>query len=107
MIGALLTFFLLFGLIKIFERERDDLDGFTIGTVAVVPVLALILVNVAISFTIPESTIAQFLPFVILVALTFGLLWKHLDIPVTRSVGYTTAVVAFNIALGFFFASGS
>ena len=107
MIGAFLTFLLLFGLIKGFERERDDLDGFTIGTVAVVPVLALILINVAIAFTIPESAVARFLPFIVLVALTFGLLWKHLEIPIARSAAYTAAVVAFNIALGFFFASGS
>ena len=107
MIGALLTFFLLFGLIKIFERKRDDLDGFTIGTVAVVPVLALVVVNVVLAFTIPESVVALFLPFIVLVALTFGLLWKHLDIPIARSVGYTMAVVTFNIVLGLFFASGS
>ncbi len=107
MIGALLTFALLFGLIKIFERERDDLDGFAIGTVAVVPILALILVNIALAFTIPESGFALFLPSIVLVALTFGLLWKQLDIPAARSAGYTTAVVAFNIVLGFFFAQGA
>ena len=107
MIGALLTFLLLFALIKFFERDRDDLDGFTVGTVAVVPVLGLVLVNIAIAFTVPESVIALFLPLIVLVALTFGLLWKHLEIPLARSVGYTIAVVVFNIVLGFLFASGS
>lgn len=44
MLGALLTFLVLFALIKVFERKRDDLDNFNIGTVADVPVLSVIAV---------------------------------------------------------------
>jgi hypothetical protein len=39
MVGAIITFFVLFGLIKTFERKRDDLDNFNIATVAIVPIL--------------------------------------------------------------------
>ncbi len=33
MIGAFFTFLVLFGLIKTFERKRDDLENFNIATV--------------------------------------------------------------------------
>ena len=39
MIGAFITFLVLFGLIKVFEKSRDDLDNFAIATVAIVPIL--------------------------------------------------------------------
>lgn len=105
MIGALLTFCFLFLLIKVFERERDDLDGFAIGTVAVVPILALVIVNVVLLFAFPESPAPTVVGPMILVAMTFGLLWKNLDIPVWRSAAYTAAVVAFNIGMAVIFAA--
>jgi len=48
MIGAFFTFLVLFGLLKIFERERDDLDNFNIATIAVVPVLSVALVSIGL-----------------------------------------------------------
>ena len=105
MVGALVTFFILFGLIKLFERDREDLDNFTIGTVAVVPVLAAILVRVIIGLLYPDPLIMLFLPPVLLIILTFVLLWKNLKIPIARSVLYTAVVVAVNEGLGFVLAS--
>ena len=106
MVGALVTFFVLFGLIKLFERGREDLDNFTIGTVAVVPVLAAILVRFVVGLLYPDPVILLVLPLVLLIVLTFILLWKNLEIPVVRSVLYTVVVVAVNKGLGFILAAG-
>lgn len=106
MIGALLTFCFLFLIIKIFERDRDDLDGFAIGTVAVVPILALVIANVVLFFAFPESTARMYVGPIVLVAMTFGLLWKNLEISVGRSAAYTVAVVAFNIGMAMIFEVG-
>jgi hypothetical protein len=106
MIGALVTFFVLFGLIKLFERGREDLDNFTIGTVAVVPVLAAILVRFVVGLLYPDPVILLVLPPLLLIVLTFILLWKNLEIPVVRSVSYTVVVVAVNEGLGFILAAG-
>ena len=104
--GALVTFFVLFGLIQLFERGREDLDNFTIGTVAVVPVLAAILVRFVVGLLYPDPVILLVLPLVLLIVLTFILLWKNLEIPVARSVLYTVVVVAVNKGLGFILAAG-
>jgi hypothetical protein len=106
MVGALVTFFVLFGLIKLFERGREELDNFTIGTVAVVPVLAAILVRFVVGLLYPDPAILLVLPRVLLIVLTFILLWKNLEIPVVRSVLYTVVVVAVNEGLGFILAAG-
>ena len=106
LVGALLTFLVLFGLIKLFERDRDDLENFTIGTVAVVPVLAAILIKVVIGLLYPDPIVLLVVPPVLLIALTFILLWKNLEIPVARSILYTIVVVIFNEGLGFLLASG-
>ena len=53
MFGAFLTFLVLFGLLKVFEREREDLDNFSIATVAIVPVLSVVLVSMALGFLVP------------------------------------------------------
>ncbi len=47
MFGALITFLVLFGLIKIFERSRDDLDSLQIGMVAVVPILVVVVIRIS------------------------------------------------------------
>jgi len=102
MFGAILTFLVLFGLLKVFEREREDLDNFSIATVAVVPVLSVVLVSMALGFLYPNPTLLTLLPPLILIGMTFGLLWKNLDIPFGRSLGYTLVVVIVNETLGYF-----
>ena len=101
MIGALITFLVLFGLIKIFEKSRDDLDNFGIATVAVIPVLIVIVVSVAIGFVYPSPILLLALPPLVLIGSTFGILWKHLDIPAGRSILYTVVVVIVNQAVAF------
>ncbi len=105
MIGAFLTFLVLFGLIKIFERSRDDLDNFNIATVAVVPILAVVLVRILLGFLYPNPIVMMILPPIVLIGLTFGLLWKNLEISVGRSIFYTVAVVIVNDTLAYFLAS--
>jgi nitrate reductase NapE component len=104
MVGAIITFFVLFGLIKTFERKRDDLDNFNIATVAIVPILSVILVSGALAFFYPNPTLQVFLPPLVLIGTTFALLWKNLEIPVGRSIGYTVAVVVVNELLAYVFA---
>lgn len=101
MIGALLTFIVLFALIKVFERERDDLDNFSIATVAVVPVLSVIAVRVILGFLYPNPTLMFLLPIVVLIGMTFYLLWKNLEIPFGRSAMYTVVVLLMNEGIGY------
>lgn len=101
MLGALLTFLVLFALIKIFERNRDDLDNFSIATVAVVPVLSVIAVRVTLGMLYPNPLLLLLLPVVILIGMTYFLLWKHLDIPAGRSATYTIAVLLVNEGVGY------
>jgi len=103
MVGAFLTFLVLFGLIKVFERDRDDLDNFNIATVAIVPVLSVLVVSVGLGFLYPNPVLMMFLPTLVLIGMTFVLLWKNLDISVGRSVGYTAAVVVTNVVIAYFF----
>jgi hypothetical protein len=104
MFGIIITFLFLFGIIKIFERKRDDLDSFNIATVAIVPVLSAVLVRVALAFLVPEATLLLLLPPLVLIGMTFGLLWKNLEIPVGRSIVYTVLVVLVNEGTVYFLA---
>jgi hypothetical protein len=105
MIGALITFVVLFGLIKVFERSRDDLDNFQIGTVAVVPILVVVIVRVVLGLLYPQPVLMMILPPLALIGSTFLLLYKNLEIPIGRSIGYTIAVVIVNEVLALVFAA--
>ncbi len=105
MLGALITFLILFGLIKVFERSRDDLDSFQIGTVAVVPILIVVIIRVVLGLLYPHPVLMMVLPPLALVGFTFFLLYKNLEIPLGRSIGYTVAVVVVNEVLALVFAS--
>ncbi len=106
MLGALITFAVLFGLIKIFERGRDDLDGFQIATVAIIPILVVVVVRIALGFLYPQPMLMMVLPPLVLIGLTFFLLYKNLEIPLGRSIAYTVVVVIVNEALAVVFAPG-
>ena len=106
MIGALVTFLVLFGLIKVFERKRDDLDNFQIGMVAVVPILIVVVIRIVLGLLYPQPILLLVLPPIALIASTFLLLFKNLEIPVGRSVGYTVAVVIINESLAIALAPG-
>ena len=104
MIGAFITFLVLFGLIKIFERKRDDLDNFNIVTVAIVPILSAILTQIALGFLYPNETLLRYAPPLVLIGATFLLLWKNPEIPIGKSAAYTAVVVAVNEGLAFLLA---
>lgn len=101
MLGALITFLVLFGLVKLFERGRDDLDNFQIGMVAVVPILVVVVINVVLGLLYPQPLLMAILPALALIGLTFFLLFKNLEIPMSRSIAYTVAVVVVNEVLAF------
>ena len=103
MLGALITFLVLFGLIKIFERDRDDLDNFQISLVAVVPVLVVIVIRVTLGLLYPQPILMMTLPPLALIGFTFFLLYKNLEIPMARSIAYTFAVVVVNELLAVIF----
>ena len=62
MLGAFFTFLVLFGLIKLFERGRDDLDNFVVATAVVIPILVAILIQIALGFLYPDPLLLRFLP---------------------------------------------
>lgn len=105
MLGALITFLVLFGLIKIFERSRDDLDSFQVGVVAVVPILIVVIIRVVLGLLYPQPILMMVVPPLALIGFTFFLLYKNLDIPLARSIGYTVAVVVVNEVLALVLAS--
>jgi hypothetical protein len=105
MLGALITFLVLFGLIKIFERNRDDLDSFQVGVVAVVPILIVVIIRVVLGLLYPQPILMMIVPPLALIGFTFFLLYKNLEIPLGRSIGYTVAVVVVNEVLALVLAS--
>jgi len=105
LLGAFITFLVLFGLIKVFERSRDDLDGFQVGVVAIVPFLVVVIIRIALGFLYPQPILLLVVPPLVLIGVTFYLLHKNLEISVGRSIAYTVAVVVVNEVLGLVFAS--
>ena len=99
MIGALAVFLVLFGLVKLVEKDRDDLDNFQIATVAVVPVLSVILVRVLLGIFLPDPILMLVLPALVFVGLTFFLLWKNLEISLGKSIAFTVIVLVVNESL--------
>ena len=104
MLGAIITIFVLFGMVRLLEKDRDDIDTFQLATVAVVPSLCVILYRVVVGLILPDPILMTIVPPILLIALTFGLLWKHLEIPLGRSVLYTVVVIVVNIGLGWLLA---
>ena len=105
MIGAIITFLVLLGLIKIFERGRDDLDNFQVGMVAVVPILAMVITQVVLGLLYPQPMLIVALPPLVLIGFTYFLLYKNLEIPMGRSITYTAAVVIVNLVMAVVFVS--
>ena len=106
MLTILITFLVLFGLIKIFERKREDLDGFQAAVVAIIPVVSAMLVQFALAIVYPEPLALILAPALVLVGLTFYLLYKNLDLPLGRSIAYTVVVIVVNQAVALLFAAG-
>ncbi len=100
MIQAILTFAFLYGLIYFFERDRDDLDAFSIATAVVVPVIVTLFVQVG-------AALVGLGPWVGLIALatlavaTYLILAVHLEIKASHAIAYTAAVLVFNVLFEF------
>ena len=107
MIGAILIFVFLYALIYFFERKRDDLDAFSIATAVVVPTIVVVLIRVG-GYFLGLGPWTELLAIVGLIAATYLVLAKNLDIKPSRAAGYTAAVFAFNLLLwiGFVIPSG-
>ena len=67
--------------------------------VALVPVLVVVIVQVVIGFFFPDPLLMRVLPPLALIGFTFVLLFKHLEIPIVRSIAYTLAVVTVNTVM--------
>jgi hypothetical protein len=105
-LGALITFAALFGLVRVFERGRDDLGNFQIGMVAVVPVVVAVITTEVLGLLYPQPVLMMVVSPLVHIGVTFFLLYKNLEIPIGRSIAYTVAVVTVNQVLAVILASG-
>jgi len=101
MVGAFVTFIVLYGLLYCFERGRTEVDGFSIATVAGAPVLLVFLVSVSLSFLYPHPVALAVLPLATLLITTFLLLFKLMELSAGRSAAYTVVVLIVNIGISF------
>jgi hypothetical protein len=106
MIGALVTFLVLYGLLYWLERNRTEVDAFSIGAVAVVPVLLVVLVSIGLAFLYPDPVALAVVPLLTLLVATFVLLLKIMRLSVGRSAAYTAVVLVLNVGLSFAVVNG-
>lgn len=99
MIGAIFTFVLLWALILLFERHRDDLDGFSIAAAVIVPTILVLAVHFGLRFAGIDRW-NGLIEIVVLIVATYLVLTMNLAIRRTRALAYTSAVLVFNFALG-------
>ena len=89
---------LLFGLIRLFERNRREIDGFDIVLAAVAPVIVLLLARGGGSI-LNLGVLGEYVALVLFMAAIVLVLWKMAKIPLKHSVIYGLVVVLVNIAL--------
>lgn len=106
MLGILISFAVLFALIKIFEKDRDDLDDYSVATAAIVPGLLGLLASIGLTAAEAEQMISLLVPAAVVVLATFFLLWKNLELSLGRSIAYTVAVFASHQVIGILLSSG-
>jgi hypothetical protein len=99
MIGAIFTFVLLYALIYLFERQRDDLDAFSIATAVVVPTILVLVVHFMLRFAGIDRW-AGLVEILVLVVATYMVLTMSLAIRRARALTYTSVILVFNFALG-------
>lgn len=99
MIAALIAFVVLFGLIRVFDRDRDDLDNFQIATVAIVPVLVVMLLRMSLELLFPQPLLIMVLPPLAFIGFTFFLLHRTLEIPLGKAIAYSLVVLLVNEAM--------
>lgn len=99
----MLTFLFLFAMIYLFDRKRDDLDGFSIATAVVAPAIVVFLFRITAGM-LEFGLWAAFAELGLLLVATFLVLRFVLAFKATRAAAYTAAVLVFNIAVGAVFA---
>lgn len=99
MITGFFTFLFLYGLVAIFERNRDDLSAFPIAATVMVPIIAVVLVRIGGYFA-GLGLWNELLAVVTLIVATYLMLNKNLEISGGRAAGYTAAVFVFNVLIG-------
>lgn len=99
MIGAIFTFVLLYALFYMFERQRDDLDAFSIATAVIVPAVLVFIVHFALQFA-GVTTWSGLIEILVLVVATYLVLTMSLGIRRARALAYTSVILVFNFAIG-------
>jgi hypothetical protein len=99
MIGAIFTFVFLWALIFLFERQRDDLDAFSIAGAVVVPTILVFVAHLGLRFAEIDRW-TGLIEILVLVVATYLVLTMSLAIRRTRALAYTSAILVFNFALG-------
>jgi len=99
MIGALVTFLVLYALLFWLERSRTEVDGFSIATVAAAPVMLAVVVKIALGFLFPHPLALAYLPLVAMLITTIILLLRMMELPAGRSAAYTVVVLVLNVGL--------
>ncbi len=93
MISFFFTFLVLYILLKASESNREDVSGFMIVSLALIPALAVIVLTGVLRPVGLEPVVLIGIRAVFLGALTFGLLWKFLGMPVGRSLMFAAIVI--------------
>jgi hypothetical protein len=106
MIGALITFLVLYGLLYGLERQRTEVDGFSIATVACVPVLLTVFVTIILGMFYRRPLALAVVPLATLLVATFLLLRKMMELPAGRSAAYTAVVFVLNVGLSLLLVRG-
>lgn len=95
MVGAAISFLVLFAALWLFERKKRDLDAFIIAVVVIAPVLILLL----FSFGMFLAGLGAAVPFagpVLFLVTIVAALWKFLDLPIGRALAYGVLVILVN-----------
>ena len=105
MIFAVLQFGVLFLAIRTLEREREDLDSFSIATAVIVPLLTAALLSWGIALTAPQWPFLPLLPPTAGTLVALLVLWRHLEIPFPRALGYTGLVILTDLGVELIYSS--
>ncbi len=101
MVGAglsLLSFVILYMLIAYCERTDQRVSVGRFAVVMAIPYLCSSLVGFS-SPVLGSAALAGWLAVVTRFVLTYFALWKIIELPGLRSLGYTVAAVAFNVVV--------
>jgi hypothetical protein len=88
----------LYGLIRLFERNRSEIDGFDIALAAIAPVIVLLLARgVMVLFHL--GAWANYAALIVFTGAIVLILWKMAKIPLKRSFVYALVILVLNVTL--------